>query len=784
VLFHFGSDPLTLAPMSHTGVPADLEALRAQIALEVRAEALREWERAHRQKQQALLALARSAQLLDAGEAFRRVTEVASATLGVARAGIWLYDAGRTRMTCEDLYEDKTATHASGDEVSRDQFPAYFAALEENRAIVANDAREDPATSELNDAYHLPHGITSLLDAPILIDGRVAGVVCHEHIGEPRVWAAPEVSFASSLADLVSLVIEQRDLRATRLALRESEERYALAVRGANDGLWDWDLQTNVVHYSARFRELLGVDEPPQSTRGTSAWLARVHPDDLPRLTRELAALRDGETNQLMNEHRVSAPGGGHLWILARAATARGPGGKPYRMAGSISDITVRKTYEAQLLRDAFHDSLTGLPNRSLFLDRVGRLLERAKRHKESRCAVLAIDADRFKVINESLGSHIGDRMLVALARVLASMVREGDTVARLGGDEFGILIEDVRDTSDAIAAAERIFAALAEPLRDSGHEVFAAVSIGIALSGPEHAGAEDLLRDADTAMYRAKSRGRDRYELFDAAMATASRHSLHLYTELRHAINRRQLVLHYQPIISLDTGTITGLEALVRWRHPTRGMISPAEFIGVAEETGLIHALGGWVLEEACGHAKWLEERFPDLRLDMSINLSPRQLVRTELVDDIRRALSHANLRGGALHLEITETTLMENMAAAKDRLRQLRGLGVGLLIDDFGTGYSSLSALHTFPIDTLKIDQSFVGRLGHEERFAAAIVEAIVTVARRLGIRVIAEGIETERQLSAVREHGCHLGQGFFFARPAPLEDVAALLARSPTW
>lgn len=770
--------------MSHPGGPADLEALRAQIELEVRAELRLEWERAHRQKQQALLALTRSAQLLDAAEAFRRVTEVASETLGVARVGIWLYDADRARMRCEELYEARTGAHSPGAEVSRTEFPTYFAALEEHRAIVANEAREDPTTRELVRPYLEPFAITSLLDAPILIDGRVAGVVCHEHVGEPRIWGTEEVSFASSLADLVSLIIEQRDLRSTQIALRESEERYALAVRGANDGLWDWNLQSNVVYYSPRFRDLLGIDEPPASTRGTSAWLARVHPDDLPRLTRELASLRDGETNQLMNEHRVAAPGGGYLWILARAATARDGDGKPYRMAGSISDITVRKTYEAQLLRDAFHDSLTGLPNRSLFLDRVGRLLERAKRHKGSRCAVLAVDADRFKVINESLGSHIGDRMLVALARVLAAQVRDGDTVARLGGDEFGILIEDVRSTADAIAAAERIFSALTEPLRDSGHEVFAAVSIGIALSGPEHSRAEDLLRDADTAMYRAKARGRDRYELFDAAMATASRSSLHLYTELRHAINRRELVLHYQPIIALDTGKITGLEALVRWRHPTRGMVPPGEFIGVAEETGLIHALGGWVLEEACKHAKWLEGRFPKQRLDMSINLSPRQLVRTEIVDEIRRALTDAELRGGALHLEITETTLMENMAAAKDRLRQLRGLGVGLLIDDFGTGYSSLSALHTFPIDTLKIDQSFVGRLEDEERFAAAIVEAIVTVARRLGIRVIAEGIETERQLSAVREHGCHLGQGYYFARPAPLEDVAALLDRSPSW
>ena len=439
---------------------------------------------------------------------------------------------------------------------------------------------------------------------------------------------------------------------------------------------------------------------------------------------------------------------------------------------------------EERLRRGAFQDALTGLPNRALFVDRASRLLERARRHSESRFAILALDADRFKVINESLGPQIGDAMLTALAGVLRGAVREGDTVARIGGDEFGVLVEDVRDERDAVAVAQQIFAALAEPLRALGHEVFAAVSIGVALSGAEHAHPEDLLRDAESAMYRAKIRGRDRYELFDAAMASQAKSSLHLYTELRHAINRRQLVLHYQPIVSLDAGRITGLEALVRWQHPSRGMVPPGEFIGVAEETGLIHALGGWVLEQACSDAKWLAERFPELRLDMSVNLSPRQLARPELIEDVQRALDRAGIDGDRLHLEITETMLMESPQVAKGRLRQLRSLGVGLLIDDFGTGYSSLSALHTFPIDTLKIDQSFVARLQDEERYAAAIVEAIVTVARRLGIRVIAEGIETDRQLASVREHGCHLGQGFFFARPACREDLASFLATSPQW
>jgi diguanylate cyclase (GGDEF)-like protein/PAS domain S-box-containing protein len=769
--------------MPHPGDTPDLEALRAQITLEVREELRREWERVQREQQEALLALTRSAQVLEASEAFRRVTETGAQTIGVARVSVWLYDAQGTLMRCEDLFERATSAHTSGAELLRTDYPAYFAALEENRTVVASDAQTDPATREFFEGYLRPNGIASLLDAPVRTGGRVIGVVCHEHIGAPRTFSAEEMGFAGSLADLVAFVVEQRELRWTEKALRESEERYALAAQGANDGLWDWNLADNAIFYSPRFLELLGLDAA-SGPHNPSAWLSRVHPDDLPQLTSALRAMREGETAQLMNEHRVASRQGRYIWVLARAAAVRDQSGKPCRMAGSLSDITVRKTYEAQLLRDAFHDALTGLPNRALFLDRAGRLVERAKRHKESRCAVLAIDADRFKAINESLGSTVGDRMLAALGRVLAGAVRDGDTVARLGGDEFGVLIEDVRDSEDAVNVAQRIFAALADPLREGPHEVFASVSIGIALSGPEHSRAEDLLRDADIAMYRAKTRGRDRYELFDVAMQEQAKKSLHLYTELRHALNRRELVLHYQPIIALDTGKITGLEALVRWHHPQRGMIPPGEFIPIAEETGLIHALGGFVLEQACAHAKWLAERFPRMHLDMSINVSPRQLARPELVADVQRALAQTGLGGGALHLEITETMLMESPQTAKDRLRQLRGLGVGLLIDDFGTGYSSLSALHTFPIDTLKIDQSFVGRLEDEERYSAAIVEAIVTVARRLGIRVIAEGIETQRQLQAVRDHGCHLGQGYFFARPAKLEDVAALLDRSPSW
>ncbi len=443
------------------------------------------------------------------------------------------------------------------------------------------------------------------------------------------------------------------------------------------------------------------------------------------------------------------------------------------------------KSTEARLRHEASHDALTGQPNRVLFLDRLGRRIAQEKQGDRSlRYAVLFIDVDRFKVINDSLGHLIGDQVLVTIARKLRASVGEADTVSRLSGDEFGVLLDEIEDAGEAVRVAERIRDALAEPAHILGHEVFTEVSLGIALSEPAPDSAEHLLRDADTAMHRAKRRREARYEVFDPHMHAQALALTRIETDLRRAVSRGELVLHYQPIVDLDTGRITGLEALIRWRHPERGLVGPMEFIGLAEETGLIVPIGSWVLGEACRQVRALAERVPGLAtMGLSVNLSGRQLVNAGIVGEVERARVEMARWGASLHLEITETVLIENAPVISARLHDLRALGVGLHIDDFGTGYSSLSVLQTFPIDTLKIDRSFVARLG-EAGTSAAVVEAIITIARSLDLRVVAEGIETAEQLALLRARGCHDGQGYFFSRPLDFEAVSALLAAAPRW
>jgi diguanylate cyclase (GGDEF)-like protein/PAS domain S-box-containing protein len=444
-----------------------------------------------------------------------------------------------------------------------------------------------------------------------------------------------------------------------------------------------------------------------------------------------------------------------------------------------VRDNTTRKELERQLAHQAFHDGLTGLPNRVLFMDRLSHALVRAARSRRA-VAVLFLDLDRFKVINDSLGHDVGDQVLIAVSQQLARTIRAGDTVARLGGDEFTVLLEDIADPSEARAVAERIMAALQTPFALAGHEVCITTSIGIAFSAAGQTGAEDLVRDADAAMYRGKSTGKARYEIYDSTMHARALERLQLEEELRHGIERGELRVHYQPKIELATGRIAGVEALVRWQHPDRGLISPADFVALAEETGLILPLGRWVLAEACRQARCWQDRYPDRPpLTVSVNLSVRQFQHPSLVEDVARVLRQTGLEPGRLVLEITEGIVMEAAEASSAALQRLKDLGVRLAIDDFGTGYSSLSYLKRFPVDMLKIDRSFVDGLGRDPG-DAAIIHAVTGLAHTLGLKVTAEGIETADQLVRLRLAGCDLGQGYYFSRPLPIEAVDALLAK----
>ncbi len=564
----------------------------------------------------------------------------------------------------------------------------------------------------------------------------------------------------------------------TLVALRASEERYALAARGANDGLWDWDLTKNESYYSSRWKSMLGYAE---NSIGNSPeeWFSRVHPDDYQELERELAAHLEGQTPHFQHEHRMLHSQGDYRWMLSRGIAIRDSNGTAYRMAGSQTDITERREAEEKLLHDASHDALTGLPNRQSFMERLRRSLERAKMGDDYIFAVLFLDLDRFKIINDSLGHQVGDLLLVEIARRLELALRPSDMLARLGGDEFVILLDHLHAENDAAFVAERIQKVLAAPLRIGERDVFTTASIGITLSSGHSESAEAILRDADTAMYRAKSNGKARYEIFDPVMRENAIRIMQLETDLRRALTNGEFVLYYQPIISLEQGKLAGFESLIRWQRPGKGFVNPVEFIPVAEDNGLINPIGNWVLEESCRQMRVWQAAFPKLHpITISVNLSAKQFSQADLIETIAAILANAGLAASYLKLEITESVLMDNADSAAEMLTELKALGSQIAIDDFGTGYSSFSHLHRFPIDTLKIDRAFVSRMDSSHD-SSEIVHAILMLAHNLKMEVVAEGVETTAQLKQLRLLGCDYAQGFFLGKPMSAAEALAYIS-----
>ena len=574
-----------------------------------------------------------------------------------------------------------------------------------------------------------------------------------------------------------SLTISSEEMQNVYEQLRQSETRYALAAQGANDGLWDWDLTKNEVYYSPRWREILGCD----STEADSAprfWLDRIHPDDRGIVEAELAAHLEGNTQHFQNEHRVLHKNDAYRWVLSRGLAVRDENGKAYRLAGSLSDITERKQAEYKLQHDAMHDTLTGLPNRAKLMDRLSRSLIRNRHGSEYSFAILFLDLDRFKIINDSLGHLAGDQLLIAVANKLTALVRPDDMVARLGGDEFVILLDHIRDKKQVSPVANRIIKALSHPFRVAQQEVYTSTSIGIAFSASNYEKAENLLRDADIAMYRAKAKGKARFEIFDHEMHDRAVTLLQLENDLRHALQHDELSVHYQPIVSLQSGQMIGFEALARWIHPTRGFVPPSEFIPVAEDTDLIYPIGEWVLRESCRQLKEWDEQFPSSQpLIVSVNLSAKQLEKRGLVEQIQGILQETGLAAERLKLEITESVLMSNAEQSIVLIQRLRDLGICISIDDFGTGYSSLSYLHRFPIDTLKVDRSFVNGLGSNSE-NSEIVQTIILLAHNLGIDVVAEGVETDEQLGHLQQMKCGYGQGYLYSKPVAPAQAAELI------
>jgi PAS domain S-box-containing protein len=593
-------------------------------------------------------------------------------------------------------------------------------------------------------------------------------------------YVTKPVDFAVMLAR----VRTQLDRCAAERALAESEERYALAVRGANDGLWDWRAADGETYLSPRWKEILGYqdDELPNAL---SSWLDRVHPDDLERVRAELDRHLNGQSAQFESEHRVRHRSGIYRWALVRGVGVRDREGRVSRMAGSLTDITEGKVA----------DPLTGLANRLQFVDRLERVMEQGRRHPDLLFAVIFLDLDRFKNVNDSLGHGVGDALLVQVAARLQQCLRGADgsprpfagpgasredTVARLGGDEFAILLTGVRSGRDAEQVVERVLASFADPFEVCGRKVDTTASVGIALSRPDYTSAAELLRDADTAMYHAKGAGRGRAATFDETMRAQAVRRFELEGDIREALDAGQFLLHYQPIVSLRDRCATGLEALIRWNHPTYGLVGPDEFIGIAEETGTIVSLGDWTVRTACRQLRaWSDEGLVAAPFTVGVNLSRRQLIEPDLASRMAGIAAECGVAPASVEFEIAEACMLAEPETATAVLGQLKAAGFRLSIDDFGAGYSAVSYVHHFAIDRIKIDRTFLGPRALTRM--DDVMSSIVSLAEHLDVELVAEGVETVEEVERLEGLRCSLCQGFFFSRPADARATEAML-RAP--
>ena len=560
--------------------------------------------------------------------------------------------------------------------------------------------------------------------------------------------------------------------RRSERALKDSENRYRQLGEGISHQVWTADSNGRLDYVNERTQ---GYFEKSAQQLIGDGWHDVVHPDDLPETVRRWRrATETGEQYEI--EYRLKRHDGSYRWHKARATCGRDPEGNIAKWFGTNTDIDDQKTTEEKLNYYARHDTLTNLPNRVEFMNHLKAAVERATDNDRTRFAVLFLDLDRFKVVNDSLGHVTGDKLLIAIAERLRTSVRPGDVVARLGGDEFTILLNRTGGLEEVKQVAERVQQSLATPFRIDNYEVFSTASIGIIVSDEIMREPDDFLRDADSAMYRAKEAGKARYEVFDREMHVRNMNLLQVETDLRHAVERNEFEVQYQPIVHLETGAIHEFEALIRWRHPLHGLVTPDEFVGVAEETGLIIEIGRWILEQSCRQiAKW--QKSFSTRLSVSVNLSAKQLMHPSLAKQVIQILDATGLMPRQLKLEVTESTVMEHSEKSLSILKELEELGVLLSTDDFGTGYSSLSYLQKFPFDRLKIDRSFVEKMGDDTK-SGAIVKTILMLGENLGIEVVAEGIETVQQFEHLKQLGCQFGQGYLFSRPAPADQAVELI------
>ncbi|MBW4645595.1 MAG: EAL domain-containing protein [Goleter apudmare HA4340-LM2] len=628
---------------------------------------------------------------------------------------------------------------------------------------------------------------------PIIQSDHLWGLLNVVESQVPREWLAEEITLLQQISTHVAIAIQQatayqqlqtelRERQRTEAHLRQSEQRYASLAAATPVGIFHTDAEGNCLYVNERWCKIAGLTPEAVAT----GWIHGIHPDDREKVAAEWCnAVAENRPFQL--EYRIQQPDGTVTWVFGQAVAESDAVGQITGYVRTITDISKqraalrdRQQAEEQLIYNALHDPVTNLPNRNLLINRLELAINRANRIETYHYAVLFLDMDRFKIINDSLGHLAGDQLLNIIAQKLKSKIRKVDLAARLGSDEFVILLENIAGIEDAVYVAERILAEFQTPLILNGYEVLITASIGIVLGNKDYLQASDLIRDADIAMYRAKAIGRNCYKIFDTQMHTQALTRLNLESDLRKAIERQEFIVYYQPIFDINSNHLIGFEALVRWQHPTRGFVSPGDFVPIAEETGLIVPLDSWMLYTACQQLVTWQIQFPSqFPLKVSVNLSVQDLRKITLVKDVAQILQQTGLDGRCLTLEITESMLIENITETIKILKQLKALGIQISIDDFGTGYSSLNYLHRLPADTLKIDRSFINQMQEGNR-NCQVVKTIITLSKQLGLAVVAEGIETQQQLRSLQQLGCEFGQGYLFSKPLSASEIEVLLSK----
>ena len=616
------------------------------------------------------------------------------------------------------------------------------------------------------------------LGVPLKTPTGTIGVLVVQDYERCDTYTERDVDLLSSVADQIAIAIERKK---NEEALKLSQERFQLVTQATNDAIWDWDLYSDGIWWNDGVQKVFGYT-PEEMGPEIDGWRERIHPDDAERVIRDIQQHIDTGKANWTDEYRFRRKDGSYGYVIDRGYVVYDNDEMPIRMIGSVMDVTERKSLEEQLTHQALHDPLTNIANRALFQNRVDHALAKLPRSNQ-QLAVLFLDLDNFKAVNDSLGHAAGDKLLISVAERLQDCLRTTDTPARLGGDEFAVLCESVHRVEEAVMIAERILSVFRQPFMIDGKETYVGTSIGIAASSEDAMSSEALLRNADLAMYLAKSEGKGTYVVFEPKMHEALMERIELEDDLRRGIDQHEFVIHYQPILDLSSHNMLGMEALVRWVHPKYGLLSPMKFIPLAEETNLIVPLGDWVLTEACRQVQEWRGKY-DGRMDFSVtvNISIRQFQQKELVDMVGRALVASGLPARCLILEITESFMMQDTEATIAKLGLLKDLGVRLAIDDFGTGYSSLSYLQRFPIDILKIDKSFIDKLGQGSE-GSAVAKAIIMMGDSLNLKTIAEGIEHPEQITELQSMGCAAGQGYHFAKPLSAADMNDFLAAQQT-